>query len=86
MRLCRDREEELRQVAVPTLLITGSQDSLTPIGDAEELAELIPGARLVELRGASHGVMVEAPNAFNAVVREFLDEVSDAAKPTELAG
>jgi len=76
----------LRNVTAPTLVITGSQDSLTPIGDAEELAELIPDARLVELRGASHGLMFEAPNAFNAVVREFLDEISDAAKPTELAG
>jgi pimeloyl-ACP methyl ester carboxylesterase len=66
---------ELAHVRVPTLVITGSQDSLTPIGDAEELAESIPGAQLVELRGAAHGLMVEAPNAFNSEVLHFLDGV-----------
>jgi 3-oxoadipate enol-lactonase len=81
-----DLRFELTGVTVPTLVVTGSQDMLTPIGDAEEIAELIPGAQLIELRGAGHGIMVEAPNAFNAVVREFLDEVSEASKPTELAG
>jgi len=69
---------ELQHVTAPTLVITGSQDSLTPIGDAEELAEMIPHARLVELRGAAHGLMVEAPNAFNAAVLDFLDETTDA--------
>ncbi len=67
---------ELRHVRVPALVITGSQDALTPIGDAEELAEMIPFAQLVELRGAAHGVMVEAPNAFNDAVLDFLDRVS----------
>ena len=65
----------------PTLVITGSQDMLTPFGDAEELAEMIPGARLRELRGAAHGLMVEQPGAFNAAVLEFLRDVD-----TRLAG
>ena len=47
--------------------ITGSQDTLTPLGDAEELAELITTSRLYVLRGAAHGLMAEAPNAFNDV-------------------
>jgi 3-oxoadipate enol-lactonase len=67
---------ELRHVRVPSLVITGSQDALTPIGDAEELAEMIPHAQLVELRGAAHGLMVEAPNGFNDAVLDFLDRVS----------
>ncbi len=66
---------ELVNVRVPTLVITGSQDSLTPVGDAEELAELIPGARLEVLGGAAHGLMVEAPNAFNDAIVRFLVEV-----------
>lgn len=68
---------ELVHMQAPTLVITGSQDELTPMGDAEELAELIPHARLVELRGAAHGLMVEAPNAFNDAVVTFLDETTD---------
>jgi 3-oxoadipate enol-lactonase len=67
---------ELLRVRVPALVITGSQDALTPIGDAEELAEMIPYAQLVELRGAAHGLMVEAPNVFNDAVLDFLDRVS----------
>jgi 3-oxoadipate enol-lactonase len=68
----------LPQVKAPTLVITGSQDTLTPLGDAEELAELIPNSRLLVLRGAAHGLMAEAPNAFNDVVLKFLAEVDHA--------
>ena len=72
---------ELATIRVPTLVVTGSQDSLTPVGDAEELAELIPHARLEVISGAAHGLMVEAPNGFNDTVLRFLAEVDgfDAA-------
>ena len=78
---------ELCNVRVPALVITGSQDALTPIGDAEELAEMIPYAQLVELRGAAHGLMVESPNGFNDTVLDFLDRVSgfDARSDIEAA-
>ena len=66
----------------PTLVITGSQDTLTPLGDAEELAELIPTSRLYVLRGAAHGLMAETPNAFNDAVLRFLDEVDAEAAPS----
>ena len=72
---------ELPRVTVPTLVVTGSQDTLTPLGDAEELAELIGTAQLFVLRGAAHGLMAEAPNAFNDVVLRFLDEVDGLAVP-----
>jgi 3-oxoadipate enol-lactonase len=78
---------ELANVTARTLVITGSQDLLTPIGDAEELAELIPDATLCELRGAAHGLMVEAPNAFNRAVLEFMESgtvtMSDASSVEE---
>jgi 3-oxoadipate enol-lactonase len=72
-----DMRFELPSIRVPTLVITGSQDALTPVGDAEELAELIPTARLYVLRGAAHGLMAEAPGPFNRTVLSFLDEVDD---------
>ena len=68
----------LPQVKAPTLVVTGSQDTLTPLGDAEELAELISTSRLLVLRGAAHGLMAEAPNQFNDVVLKFLAEVDHA--------
>jgi 3-oxoadipate enol-lactonase len=70
---------ELHTVTAPTLVITGSQDTLTPLGDAEELAELIPTSRLYVLSGAAHGLMAETPNAFNDAVLRFLDEVDGHA-------
>jgi 3-oxoadipate enol-lactonase len=74
---------ELPRIAVPTLVVTGSQDTLTPLGDAEELAELIPTSRLYVLRGAAHGLMAEAPYAFNDVVCKFLAEVDATSALSE---
>jgi 3-oxoadipate enol-lactonase len=82
IRAILDAPDELRnelvKIRVPVLVITGSQDSLTPVGDAEELAELIPHARLEVISGAAHGLMAEAPNGFNEAVLRFLADV-DAA-------
>jgi len=74
-----DLRFELPRVKAPTLVVTGSQDTLTPLGDAEELAELITTSRLYVLGGVAHGLMAEAPNAFNDVVLKFLDEIDTAA-------
>lgn len=74
-----DLRFELAKVTAPALVITGSQDTLTPLGDAEELAEYLPNAQLFVLRRAAHGLMAEAPNAFNDVVLRFLDEVDAAS-------
>jgi 3-oxoadipate enol-lactonase len=68
--------DELALIAVPTLVVVGSQDILTPMGDSEELAERIPGAELAVLAGAAHGVMVEQAGAFNRLVADFLDRAS----------
>jgi 3-oxoadipate enol-lactonase len=76
-----DMRDQLPAIDLPTLVITGSQDTLTPFGDAEELAELIEGAKLVSIGGVAHGLMAEAPNAFNDQVLKFLAEV-DARAPT----
>lgn len=67
---------ELCNVNVPTLVIVGSQDILTPLGDSEEIAALIPGARLAVVRGGAHGFMVERASAFNSTILEFLSEVA----------
>jgi len=74
-----EMRHELHKITAPTLVITGSQDTLTPVGDAEELAELIPDARLYVVRGVAHGLMAEAPNGFNDAVLRFIDEVDDGA-------
>jgi 3-oxoadipate enol-lactonase len=71
----------LAQISVPTLVLVGSQDILTPIADAEEIAELIPGSELAVIRGAAHGFMVEAHRSFNRAVLDFLARASAPAAP-----
>lgn len=72
-----DVRDELRFISVPTLVLVGTQDILTPLPDSEELAELIPGAELSVISGAAHGLMIEAANAFNERVLSFLDRVAE---------
>jgi 3-oxoadipate enol-lactonase len=64
----------LQELRVPALVTVGSQDILTPRGDSEELAELIPGAELVVIARAAHGFMVEHASTFNNVVLDFLSQ------------
>lgn len=66
----------LRAVTVPTLVLVGGEDRLTPPADAEEVADLIPGSRLEVVPGAGHGLMVEAAPDFNAAVLRFLADVT----------
>jgi 3-oxoadipate enol-lactonase len=68
--------EFLHTVAVPTLVLVGSQDILTPQADSEEIAELIPDAELAVVQGGAHGFMVENFPAFNKLVLEFLERVT----------
>ena len=70
---------ELASVAVPTLVLCGSQDVLTTQGDSEEIASLVPGAELAVVRGGAHLFMVEHAATFNRTVREFLDRTSSPA-------
>lgn len=63
---------ELSDIAVPTLVIVGNQDILTPRGDSEDIADRIPLAELVVISGAAHGLMVEHATTFNRVLLEFL--------------
>ena len=65
----------LSGIDVPTLVVAGGSDTLTTPADAAEVASIVPGARLVTLKGAGHGLMLEAAPDFNAAVLDFLSEV-----------
>lgn len=65
----------LSEVEAPTLVVCGARDTLTTPADAAEVAALIPDARLVTLKGAGHGLMLEAAPDFNAAVLDFLTEI-----------
>ena len=67
---------KLSEVRVPTLVVVGDQDRLTPPSIAREMAHAIPGARLAILRNAGHLANIEQPEWFNRVVGDFLAEVA----------
>jgi 3-oxoadipate enol-lactonase len=68
----------LAEITVPVMVIVGNQDILTPRGDSEELAELIPTAELVVISGAAHGLMIEHASTFNRVLGDFLGRAERA--------
>ena len=57
---------------LPTLVLVGEEDALTPPDAARRMATLIPGARLVVIPGAGHLPPVERPSETTAEIREFL--------------
>jgi len=72
MALRPDSRPFLEDVAVPTLVLCGAEDQLTPVEAAETLRDGIPGARLEVLPGAGHLANLEAPEAFHRAVASFL--------------
>jgi pimeloyl-ACP methyl ester carboxylesterase len=58
----------LRDLDVPTVVVHGSDDRLVPVGNGMRLAQLVPGARYVELPGVGHLVPFEAPDAVAGVL------------------
>jgi 3-oxoadipate enol-lactonase len=65
-----------RSVQVPTLVVVGNEDRLTPPAMARLIADAIPGARLAVIPAAGHLSNIEQPAAFNAAVLDFLASVS----------
>ena len=76
-----DLHAMLGLIACPTLVVVGNQDILTPRGDAEELADLIPTAELVVISGAAHGVTIEHATTFNRILLSFLKRAEAAFVP-----
>jgi 3-oxoadipate enol-lactonase len=67
-----DRTQLLPRIAVPTLVVVGEEDEITPPADSIVLRDRIPGARLVTVAGAGHLSSLEQPEAWNAALRGFL--------------
>ena len=62
----------LKRVAVPTLVACGRLDLVTPVVDHEQIAALIPGARLAIVEDSGHLSTIEQPTALNALLASWL--------------
>lgn len=66
---------EIKGIAVPTLIISATEDILIPVKYGEYLNQEIRGSMLHVIRGAGHFMMQEKPDEFNLVLLEFLDYI-----------
>jgi pimeloyl-ACP methyl ester carboxylesterase len=62
----------LPTIAVPTLLLSGSEDAWSPISQLETMRRRIPHATLFEVHGAGHMAPIERPDAVGVALREWL--------------
>lgn len=67
----------LAQLRCPTLVMTGELDAWAPPAQHEEIARAIPGSKLVVVPGAGHMIQMEAPDAVNAAIAEWLAEPAE---------
>ncbi|HET6324352.1 MAG TPA: alpha/beta fold hydrolase [Planctomycetaceae bacterium] len=74
-----DCTDLLSQIDVPTLVICGQDDQITPSADMQKMAEAIPGAQFVQIPNAGHLAPLENPDAVNGAINRFL--ISLDARP-----
>jgi len=71
-----DQTELLPRISVPTLILVGRDDPITPLQDSEKMHDTIAGSRLVVIENASHVSNIEQSAVFNAALSSFLHGVS----------
>jgi len=67
-----DSRPDLAQIKIPTLVIAGRQDALTPLAVAQEMVEAIPNARLGLIEECGHLSPLERPQAVTSLLRQWL--------------
>ena len=70
-----DVRDRLREIRVPTLVVTGEVDTTVAPDLQEDLARGIPNAQHVVIPGAGHAVIADSPDAFNRAITEFYREL-----------
>jgi len=69
--------DRLKEIKVPTLIICGLEDQLTPVKYSEYLKNNIPNSKLEIIADAGHMVMLEKPKKFNEILEKFIKELSN---------
>jgi 3-oxoadipate enol-lactonase len=75
-----DRSALLRNIRVPTLVLVGEGDVVTPPAEARAMADAIPGARLEVIPWAGHLAPYENESVANGVILRFLEQQDNSAK------
>jgi pimeloyl-ACP methyl ester carboxylesterase len=72
MRDRNDYRDCCPSVALPTLILVGDADAITPPAVAESMQKSIPHSKLVIIKGAGHLSPMEQPEQVNQALRQFL--------------
>ncbi|SRR5258707_15017150 len=67
--------DALRYVKAPALVVSGKEDTILPSSHSRRIAEKLPKARHVEVAGAAHLVPLEAPEAANTLILDFVRDL-----------
>lgn len=70
-----DTTEALAKIGIPTLILTGEHDAVTPPTAAKSMHERIPNSKLHLIDSAGHMSNLENPNMFNEHLTKFLDGI-----------
>lgn len=73
MALRADHTAMLSSIDIPTLIIVGSEDALTPQSDSQNMHEAIKNSSLTIIEGAGHCSNLEKPEVFNNAIKKFLN-------------
>jgi pimeloyl-ACP methyl ester carboxylesterase len=71
-----DFRKDLPSIAVPTLILVGKSDAITPPAMAETLNKNIPKSQLVTIRSAGHMTPMEQPQQVNDAIRAFAAQLT----------
>ena len=71
-----DQRNTLKDISVPTLLLSGSKDSNAPAPMMAKMATYIPSAEYIELAAVGHLANLERPDAFNRALSGFVDSIA----------
>ena len=67
------KDEELKKLEIPVLLMVGEKDQFTSVKDSMKLRELIPSSRLVILPDSGHDILLENGRDVANLVKEFVE-------------
>ncbi len=84
--LALDLRHAIEHIRVPSLVVVGDLDRITPPASARALAEALPDARLVVLEGAGHLTMLERHEQFNRIAEQLMDRAFGAGTARAGAG
>ena len=73
-----DMTSLLPSIRVPTLVLVGQEDVISPPAEMHTIADAIPNARFIEIPNAGHMTTMENPQAVNTAMRSFMKEIVDS--------